>query len=74
MERMIGETGRQRGKDLRAALKAPAMRPAFAVELLWRLVEARVLKLDFQRAPASAAEGRNWRVWQAVGMDVGERW
>jgi len=74
MERMIGEAGRWRVEDLRAVPKAAAMRLAFALELLWRLVEARVLELDFQRAPAPAVEGRNWRVWQAERLDAAERW
>lgn len=72
MERVIGEAGRRRVEDLRAAPQAVAMRLVFALELLWRLVEARLLELDFQRAPASAVEGRNWRVWQAGGMDAAE--
>jgi len=72
MERVIGEAGRRRVEDLRAAPKAPAMRLAFALMLLWRLAEARVLELNFQQAPASAVEDRNWRVWQAGGMDAAE--
>ena len=72
MERVIGEAGWRRVEDLQAAPKAPAMRLAFALELLWRLAEARVLELNFQQGPASAVEGRNWRGWQAGGMDAAE--
>ena len=74
MERVIGEAGRRRAEDLRTAPKAAATRRAFALELLWRLVEARVLELDFQPGPASAVEGRNWRVWQAGALDAAEPW
>ena len=74
MERVIGEARRRRVEDLRAAPKAAAMWPAFALELLWRLVEARVLEPDFQQAPASAAKSRSWRVWQAGAMNAAEQW
>ena len=71
---MIGEAGRRRAGDWGTTLKVATMRAAFALELPWRLAAARVLEPGFQRAPASAVEGRNWRARQAGGMDAAEGW